>query len=336
METSDLAYELARRYVSDCSTYLRPGLADQLLGYIRSRRFDLLAGCCDLVTPDIASVTEWKSLLQVSAFFKKNVGFTEPVTSRLAAIVSFEEAEKQCEETNRRLDSFFHQPEIFPEWISKCIKSMEKEIGNLLGDHSSFLDELPRLVRFTTGATATRPRRLSQAFRKVSLRMLCTSRCAPYVEALTKYFGYPRQKCRIVRGNRVAFVPKSWKTQRTIACEPDGNISLQLTFDTFAKRQLRRWGINLSDQGLNQSLAREGSISDELSTIDLSRASDTLSLNLVHLLFPRDWAKFLTALRSDTYEMYPGLTETYSKFSSMGNGTTFPIETIVFAAACRS
>jgi hypothetical protein len=131
--------------------------------------------------------------------------------------------------------------------------------------------------------------------------------------------------------NRVEVVPKNWKTGlRSLASQKV--IPLQLAFDAYAKARLQKRGIDLSDQGRNQQLAKEGSISGKLATIDLSMASDTLSYNAVALLIPSDWFKYLSSVRSPCYRFGSKL-YSYAKFSSMGNGATFALETLIFAAA---
>jgi len=79
-------------------------------------------------------------------------------------------------------------------------------------------------------------------------------------------------------------------------------------------------------------MARIGSIDGSFATIDLASASDTVSYNTVAWLFPEPWFQYMCAFRSSTYKGAFGYGK-YSKFSSMGNGMTFCIETLVFAAA---
>lgn len=84
-------------------------------------------------------------------------------------------------------------------------------------------------------------------------------------------------------------------------------------------------------------MATEGSISGKFSTIDLSMASDTLAFNVVRWLLPHVWVRYLTTFRSSHYVFSeePDASPTeYHKFSSMGNGYTFALETLIFAAAC--
>lgn len=143
------------------------------------------------------------------------------------------------------------------------------------------------------------------------------------------------EQAKFVRYNKITFVPKTAKVLRTIAVEPLGNSILQKGIELELKARLLRIGIDLRSQALNQEMAREGSIGipRELSTIDLSAASDSVSFELVRKLFPPDWFDLLRSVRSDEY-VRDGETKPYAKFSSMGNGTTFPIETLIFTAAC--
>jgi hypothetical protein len=132
--------------------------------------------------------------------------------------------------------------------------------------------------------------------------------------------------------NRVEVVPKSWKTHRTIACEPAGNVPFQLAFDEYAKGCLRdKRGIDLSSQIENQRHAKEGSITGRLATIDLSMASDTLSFQCVEWLLPIPWLNYLSDIRCSHYRLNGKLAR-YAKFSSMGNGATFALETLIFAS----
>lgn len=138
----------------------------------------------------------------------------------------------------------------------------------------------------------------------------------------------------LVDMNRVVTVPKDGRKDRTIAIEPTGNVYLQLALDDYIKRRLRDIiGIDLRSQVRNQVLARQGSLTDQLATIDLSSASDTTSLALIDDLFPTDWKSILYQLRSPSGLLPDGKRIMYEKISSMGNGYTFVIETLLFAAA---
>jgi len=135
--------------------------------------------------------------------------------------------------------------------------------------------------------------------------------------------------------NRVSFVPKTVKTDRSIAVEPLLNVYLQLGVDGFIRHRLKRWGVNLDDQTRNCELARQGSLKecgDSPCTLDLSNASDSVSMRLVKLLLPPDWYRLLCTLRSSKGLLPDRTVERYAKLSSMGNGYTFAIESLVFTA----
>jgi hypothetical protein len=132
--------------------------------------------------------------------------------------------------------------------------------------------------------------------------------------------------------SRIMFVPKNAKTLRTIATEPTGNVYMQLAVDTLIKKRLKKFGVDLSTQEKNQRLAGLGSSKDSLATIDLSGASDSIALNWLKL-FPVKWARLLYALRCDK-GVIEATQETveFQKLSSMGNGFTFSVESLIFSA----
>lgn len=140
---------------------------------------------------------------------------------------------------------------------------------------------------------------------------------------------------RVVRGSRTTTVPKSSDIDRTIALEPLGNLFLQLGVDGFIRGRLkRRWNIDLNCQEINQELARLGSIDGLLATLDLAAASDSITLMICQMLLPEAWYDLLLDLRS--HETYvEGAWHPLEKISSMGNGYTFALESVIFASLVR-
>jgi hypothetical protein len=139
-----------------------------------------------------------------------------------------------------------------------------------------------------------------------------------------------------VNYNKVTFVPKTALTHRAIAVEPLMNVYLQLGVGSCLKRKLKQAGINLRSQTRNQYLARIGSSWEGPAdlcpvTLDLSMASDTLSTELVRELLPEGWFILLNTLRSP-YGLVEGEEHPWAKFSSMGNGFTFELESMIFYA----
>ena len=135
---------------------------------------------------------------------------------------------------------------------------------------------------------------------------------------------------KIVLGNRVVTVPKNYKTDRTIAIEPDMNIYVQKGIGGLLRNRLRGIGVNLNDQTKNQVLAKIGSTTGDLATIDLSMASDCISRAIVEKLIRPDWLTALGQCRSPFGVLPSGEIIFYQKYSSMGNGYTFELESLIF------
>lgn len=139
---------------------------------------------------------------------------------------------------------------------------------------------------------------------------------------------------KVVEGNRITFVPKNALTERTIAIEPTMNLMLQLGVDGVIRKRLKRWGVDLDSQVKNQRFAYQGSLHPtKYATIDLAAASDSISLAVCRHILPDDLYNYLLKLRSPKGTM-GGQIFQYEKLSSMGNGYTFAIESLIFAALC--
>lgn len=138
---------------------------------------------------------------------------------------------------------------------------------------------------------------------------------------------------QMVRGNRLSFVPKNVDTSRCICTEPSLNMFFQQGVKAILEGRLRQYfGIDLANQqDCNKDLARVGSMNEAFCTIDLSSASDTVSLKMIQETFPRDVVSWLELFRSTEVQLPSGDWEELHMISSMGNAYTFPLETIIFA-----
>lgn len=141
---------------------------------------------------------------------------------------------------------------------------------------------------------------------------------------------------RFVEGNVMFTVPKNSLIDRVCCKEPDLNMWVQKACGDTIRAKLRTVGIDLNDQSHNRNLAREGSITGELCTIDLSSASDTVSDQLVMRLLPHDWYFFLDAIRCKQTRLPDGTFHVNEMFSSMGNGFTFELESLIFWALTKA
>lgn len=339
-----LAYDACRCYVEDWKLLVGLGCEDLVLGWIRSRNLEVLASCPDHI-PDAYSdpgITQFAR--QVAAFFKKNAAFADSERCDAAAQEAFEAAENYCLATNITINDYTDngtwneeslRADFEPELVEGVLKATNI-LADMCGDFDEFLAGLPERIQVTAGATATRSRRESLPYLKVRKRGIpASTRAQPWLDILCQYYGYGKPSFDTCNGNRVQTVPKNWKTSRTIAAEPEGNMALQLCFDSWGKERLLKYGVDLRSQIRNQSLAREASIHGRDVTVDLSQASDTCAFNTVWALFPYKWAQFLTDVRSPSGEGF-GDYYWYTKFSSMGNGATFAIETMIFTALAKA
>lgn len=143
-------------------------------------------------------------------------------------------------------------------------------------------------------------------------------------------------KPHIVNFNKLSFVPKNGKTDRAICIEPTLNTYIQTGIGDAIRKRLFVNGLDLSKQhSKNAAYARKGSLDGSFATIDLSAASDSISSQLVLELLPIEWFELLYSARS-AYTLLPdGRLLENNKFSSMGNGYTFELESAIFLAVAR-
>lgn len=136
----------------------------------------------------------------------------------------------------------------------------------------------------------------------------------------------------VVPGEKYGQVPKDAKTNRNIGTQPLLNGWLQLGVGQVMRRRLKKVGVDLDlGQDHNRRLAKIGSERGHLATFDLTNASDTIATRLVSYLLPDDWFRFLDLIRCKRIQI-DGKVQALNRFSSMGNGFTFELESLIFWA----
>lgn len=136
---------------------------------------------------------------------------------------------------------------------------------------------------------------------------------------------------------KVIHVPKTLKAPRIIAEEPTAMMFMQQALLAEMKEEFRhdffaRNLICFDSQVPNQNLARKGSLTGELATLDLKEASDRVSNQLVRELFhyfPHT-REAVEAVRSRKADVPGHGVIRLAKYASMGSGLTFPLEAMVF------
>jgi len=129
---------------------------------------------------------------------------------------------------------------------------------------------------------------------------------------------------------KVILVPKDSRGPRLISCEPVDFQWIQQGLRQAIYRlvehdELTKHNVFFTDQGPNQRGALLGSSHGRYATLDLKEASDRVSLDLVHLLFPGHLHRFLDASRSVSTELPNGEKLTLKKYAPMGSALCFPI-----------
>lgn len=127
--------------------------------------------------------------------------------------------------------------------------------------------------------------------------------------------------------SEVLFVPKDSRGPRTIVREPffalKGQMSFFDYFSSFFERASKR-RINFTDQGVNRTLAEQGSKTGEWATLDLKDASDRVSYSLVKSLSRYIPAlRFFLRFRTSEAKLPSGERIRLNKLAGMGSGLTF-------------
>lgn len=288
---------------------------------------------------------------QLACLLKKYPFDDSSIDREETAMKKFYAAEHKC----RRMNSFFRGISTRLDDPRHAIYDrMADWIRSVIGDEPN-MGAIYNMCGFGPGASVGVHGKATHPGAKLESDWTVTPTCVPYATAAlmhhhqliftikdeiicldpTSISEAFQGRCRMVPHNNITCVPKTAKTDRTIAIEPLWNSYVQKGIDLYLRKKLLRVGIDLSDQTRNQALAKLGSIDSSVATIDLSAASDSISIGLVRRLLPPAWFDLLSACRSPSY-MYGGDCRRYHKFTSMGNGFCFPLETLIFASAVHS
>jgi len=245
------------------------------------------------------------------------------------------DCEIKCRETNRR---FRNLDSSYIGWTASILEGARWKISQVLGDfdcHEWFDNG-----RWGPGSTATVKVDTSaeekfRASRGITFPLLTL--IGDLLPVAYPVWFQGAMYLEIHKGNKITFVPKNAKTHRPIAVEPDFNLWFQLSIGKMIRRRLKHnAGIDLNTQRNNQSAARIGSIVGNLATLDLKSASDTISKEVVrYLISDSEWLTCMEACRS-VHGVLDGASFCWEKFSSMGNGFTFELESLIFWALAAS
>lgn len=284
---------------------------------------------------------------QASAFFSKNASLSHPcLDPRKAALDAWYEAEGRNAVTNALMRRLQHGPVSQEElMLREFLLRVKKRVAKWLGPLPTELD-----AKFGPGSTLCCPSHVATVADKMTVKPTTTSDAWRYAGFLrdSAWFRSLIERgviqedaegvlsgAEIVRSSRWACVPKNAKTHRSIEIGPSVNIAFQLSVGQLMKQRFRRFGWDLRYAASEHKyLAKVASEDGSWATIDLKQASDSLSKNLVEFLLPTSWYTLLDDLRSKTVEV-DGRTVYLNKFSGMGNGYTFELESVIFMSIAQ-
>lgn len=272
-------------------------------------------------------------------FLRKDESLPTSWNRREAALKNFWAAERSCFRSNERLVPYLegNSHPSCDEAIARFFRVCRKYIRFLIGSSPPINPE----GRFGPGSTYGDRGQLITLPDKMQSQPTVNDGGTTWLQqwSLTAWgrtCAAARRDEVLVRGNRFVTVPKDCRKNRGIAVEPSINVFYQLGLGRALRRRLLRRGFNLDvAQDVHRQVACEASKEGHLCTIDLSNASDTVCGNLVELLLPEPWHEALKSLRSG-FTFVEGRWIKLEKFSSMGNGYTFELETVIFAAICMA
>lgn len=306
---------------------------------------------------------EWKALatatLEPSSYqcpiaFRKDAiahGFIRKLDSlptgidlHAESVKTFYACENSCAKTNARLSRFIpdrqHSLEasdvpkldfihLVREKMSSLLGPLPRDLSPKLGKGSTFYDR---------GSSITIPHKFASRPCRTNAAWWTDSYLFNTAWGLATLVDHPTTSAPLVeRGNRFLSVQKDATKNRGICVEPSMNLAFQLSVGSFLKGRLKTVGLDLKKlQFIHRKLAQKASLDGSQATIDLSNASDTISSTTVKLLLPEMWFDLLSDLRSP-FTYVEGKWCRLEKFSSMGNGFTFELETLIFlsiALAC--
>ncbi len=325
-------------------------LADKtrISGLLRSRNLSLVAELCEtrmalaVQEPNAETYLAYASL---KSAFSKYEGLASP-SGEVTALKTWYKAERSCHRANRRM-RLTSTGALGCQYID-TLERARKIVHNVLGSFS--FSEFAEGCRHGPGvALGLSGLATSGAFKYASGVYTVSPSCANLFRDLvvtdSSWFNLVarhRTELQVVDDcEKLSYVPKNWKTRRTIGVGPLGNVYCQLGIGEMIVSRLKRHGIDLQDQRNNQRAARRASLhldryGDDYVTIDLSSASDTMCRELVKFLVPEDWFRVMNAARTQWTLLPDGSKVWLSKFSAMGNGFTFPLETLIFYAISQA
>lgn len=230
----------------------------------------------------------------------------------------------------------------------KVLGEARNIVASVLGDYSP--DETIKNARFGTKSSVGCPLHLASLDNKLSNAKAFTSssRCADWffyeylsddsiLSELVETLCLDGWKTTLAHESLdLVFVPKSWKSLRIIT--PLTLLALFYSFGVGEQitEKLKSIGIDIScQQEKHRKWVIDFSKTRTHVTADLSSASDSIVMLLLEELLPYEWLNAIRRCLSVNYHLDDEPIKSYS-VCPMGNGLTFPLETLVFYSIIKA
>lgn len=287
----------------------------------------------------------------VTELLRKSPNLPLDIDRKQVAWQSFMDAQAACAVTNGRLIAM--TPGEFPEWfyraraiLRKILPPLDQRVSEVSGLPDSTgvrpLDMVHSMMRHGPGATTGVRGDGTVPSVKYDASMHLTVELVPYAPSLMGEVWWQHlaeKPLKIVPGSIFSTAAKNAFTDRPIAKEPTLNVYGQLGIGTYMAGLMKRLGVDITSADKNRMMAK-AACKRGYATIDLKSASDLIAYMVVLLLFPEDWFKLLDLFRSSVMTFPKGFPNEGScivleQFSSMGNGFTFALQSVVFLSLAR-
>lgn len=337
---------LAKCLVSDLQDCLGdPGAFHEFQHALRSESIPRIRESIPTQAENEPDSYRFKAVYQVQNLFKRYRFSKDTYTEE-------ELTAKACESfkaTQLRLARIEEQPKN--EFFEAVLDTARDYIAKVLGEYS--VNEHCCASRFGTGASVgVRSRHACEAARwewpiSGSLEQITwfLSNVVDENPHIMNYWwermldtGIPPEKAfMVVDSLTMTLVPKSFKALRSIV--PNTTLGSFITdgLGRMIQRRLKRNGYDITKlQMQHRKRAFEASIHQRDVTLDLSAASDSLSVHLIERLLPPEWFAAMHSPRLGKVDLPDGTSCEMATFCTMGVGFTFPLQTLVFLGLLKA
>lgn len=292
-----------------------------------------------------------------TALLRKCRDLPTTIDLRRKAFEKWEAGEKECYKSNERLNRYLPQHAASHD-IDPVIAEFFRDVKALVTQWIGHKPPDSVSPRFGPGATFSDSAACSTVPAKMTSVPTITHEAMWFLPqwletAWGRCCAQASRSPLFIKGNRFSTARKDATTDRAIGTEPSINVAYQLAYGRVLRDrfkggirvpydqgiiprvvQKKRVGLDLNQgQLIHRHLACEASLTGRRATLDATNASDTVCRVLVELSTPEAWHEVLAMLRSPFTEV-DGNWVKLEKFSSMGNGYTFELESVIFAALC--